>query len=991
MNDALQGAASALRAQLAQFSQDTRLLRLTTSLGADKLVVESFEGHEGLSQGFKFDITALCTDAGLDLPSLLGQPVLLEILTQQSRSELRPLHGHVTAFELISSDGGFARYRLTVEPWLAFLRYRHDCFVWQGKSTLDIVAEIFADYQGQGKLAPTWRIAVDDPGKYLPRDVCTQFEESDFDFVSRLLAEEGLFYWFEHKGEASGGAFGSHTMVIADSNTAFKPNTQSQIRFHRAAAVEQSDSITNWQAARHVVTNTMSVASWNETQVTVINNQQFSSHQSGDVPELAAVDHSGQRHFGNSASAERFARLQLEALEARNKLYSAEGSVRTLAPGTTFVLTEHPIHDADREGGGDSAASFAVIAVKHRGRNNLSSDAQILIDQLFANSTGKTSDKNKPAEPLYHNWFQTLRVDVPWHPLTEDARGALLHPKPTVHGIHTAIVVGGSGHDLTTERDHRIKVQMHWQRGNQSHSRRTHPQGNDNAPADQSAYIWVRVAEAAAGANWGSSFIPRIGQEVILDYIEGDIDRPIVVGTLYNGRGNEDAQGNQNAQGAGAATGNAPAWFAGNSGEHGHNAILAGFKTQEIGHSQDGQGGYNALIFDDTTEQVGARMQTTQTKAQLNIGHIKRQSDNARQESHGHGAELTTEAFGAVRAAQGLLLSSDIRPNAGSSQMDAREAHAQLQQAYDLQQAMSDTAQKHNAFVGKTLNKEQHELPEKILKRPVESLEQTDQGSGTAEGGGAGTVASFGRPDLVFSAPAGVALLTPKDAHAAASSITITGGLDVSSTVGRNYAAAVKSGISLFTYGDAKAKRKDKGDKGIKLHAAHGKVDLQAQSAELKAAADKNVNIYSTHNKIETAAKEHVLLTAAGAYVKIAGGNIEIHAPGVVQFKASLKDLSGPASMDYPRPDLPKSELYAGKFTVKDKISKEPMAGKLYRMVRPNGTVFFGMTDEDGHTEQTLTPQPEDVKIVLDGNEKFHRSKVEEDEVNDWFMNDDES
>jgi uncharacterized protein (DUF2345 family) len=195
-----------------------------------------------------------------------------------------------------------------------------------------------------------------------------------------------------------------------------------------------------------------------------------------------------------------------------------------------------------------------------------------------------------------------------------------------------------------------------------------------------------------------------------------------------------------------------------------------------------------------------------------------------------------------------------------------------------------------------------------MLSRPIKSLDETDQGIGVPEGGGAGTVPAFGRPDIVTSAPGGIALLTPNDAHTIAASITIVGGQDVSATVGANYAAAVKSGISLFTYGDAKAKRNDK---GIKLHAASGKFTMQAQSAELKAAADKDLNISSTSAKVEAAASEHVLLTAGGAYVKIVGGNIQIHAPGSVQFKAGQKALSGGANMTVPSPNLPiASELY---------------------------------------------------------------------------------
>ena len=967
MFDAIQNAAGAAAHFAPHFShpaQDTRLLRLTTPLGPDKLVVERIDGHEGLSEGFCFDIVALSADDRIDLDTLLGQPALLQILTQHSRSALRPVHGHVTVVERLGADGGLARYRIRLEPWLALLRHRYDSYVWQDKSVLDIVQEIFSDYRGKGRLAPRWRLALADATPYRPRALCTQYEESDLAFVERLLAEEGLFYWFEHHSDAAGDGFGHHTLVIADHNGAFVPNAQNPIRFHRAAAVEKSDSITEWHAQRRLATNTVALASWKPAEAGAIGAELRGAHNNGNAPALTSSDYPGEHRFGSQAEAQRCARIQLEALEARNKTYGGESTVRTLAPGTTFVLTGHALHAADRLSGGDAGATFAVIRVAHRARNNLTSAARTLADGLFANSMG--DGKIEQDEPLYSNRFTALRADVPWRPLSADGHDALSHPKPAVSGIQTAIVVGLPGQEISTERDHRIKVQMHWQRGLRSQSRRAHPQDDDNAPGNEASYIWVRVAESAAGANWGASFIPRIGQEVIVDFIEGDIDRPIVTGSLYNGRGAPDAQGNLAAQGAGPAVGNAPAWFAGANGDHAHNAVLSGFKTQEIGHSQDGQGGYNALVFDDSVGQVGLRLHTTQHDTQLNLGHIKRQRDNERRQSHGHGAELTTTAYGALRAGQGLLICADARPEAGSAQMDASEAREQLRQAHELHKGLAGSAQQHHAFAGPAFDKERHGLPEKVLARPLDALAQNSAGAGAAAGGGAGTAPAFGRPDLVLSAPSGIALLTPDDMHATASAVTIAGGADVGATAGRNLVLAVKDGISLFTCGDAKARRKEQGDKGIRLHAAQGKVDVQAQSGALNAAADKDVEISSTHRKVEAAAKEHVLLAAGGAYVKLAGGNIEIHAPGSVQFKAAMKELDGPASMTSELPILPRpafmptmEELhgYSVQFSLLSEQGK-PMENWPYIMESKQGHFIEGITDKDGKTQRIYTTEP---------------------------------
>src|SRR5690606_16045048 len=186
--------------------QHDRLLRLHTPLGPEVLVAESLDAHEAVGPspdgvtGYRLALTALSVDAHIDLAELLGQPVLLELLTDVAGVH-RPFHGHVTAFERIGSNGGLARYRLVVEPWLALLRQRVDSFVFQDLTVPEIVESVFADHvDAGGKLVPAWRWDLADPTLHRKRSLATQFEESDLAFVERLLADEGLYYWFEHEG-----------------------------------------------------------------------------------------------------------------------------------------------------------------------------------------------------------------------------------------------------------------------------------------------------------------------------------------------------------------------------------------------------------------------------------------------------------------------------------------------------------------------------------------------------------------------------------------------------------------------------------------------------------------------------------------------------------------------------------------------------------------------------------------------------------------------
>ncbi|RBJ70510.1 type VI secretion system Vgr family protein, partial [Xanthomonas oryzae] len=204
---------------LAAPHQQERLLRLHTPLGPDVLVAETLNGRESVDGGgFRFDVGALSANAGLPLDALLGQPVLLELLTAESHTALRPFHGHVTAFERLGSNGGLARYRLRVEPWLALLAQRVDSYVFQDMSVVEIAESVFADYAGQGALAPAWRWELSDRSTYARRSLTTQYEETDFAFLSRLLAEEGIAYWFEHTGAADSATRGTHTLVLSDHN-----------------------------------------------------------------------------------------------------------------------------------------------------------------------------------------------------------------------------------------------------------------------------------------------------------------------------------------------------------------------------------------------------------------------------------------------------------------------------------------------------------------------------------------------------------------------------------------------------------------------------------------------------------------------------------------------------------------------------------------------------------------------------------------------------
>ncbi|USX11319.1 type VI secretion system tip protein VgrG [Oxalobacteraceae bacterium OTU3CAMAD1] len=900
---------------LAGFTQSTRILKLTTPLGADVLLAECVRGEEGIGIGFSFKIAALSTDAAISLKSLIGQPVLLELMTAASRDQLRPFHGHVTAIDMAGANGGFARYNLTVEPWTAFLARGRDSRIFQDMTVFDILDTIFSAYQGQGKLVPAWRFDILDRAVYPKRSITTQYQESDLAFARRLMHEEGLFDYFEHTGDAASPGLGSHTMVIADHNGSFKPNAQASIAFSQPGATMREDTLDRWRTELRLQTNAIELSSWDYRSLDT-RPVGAASADGGDSAPLVSRDAPGAYAYQSREQGQRIADNQLQVFEASKEIHVGAGTVRTLAPGTTFALTGQAQFDL---AGSDDERSFLIVRTVHLMHNNLSADlksslmqrlGQGLLDALIGEEE-KTSlhavGKAMGERPLYRNRIDAIRSNIPYRSSGTDAHGQLLHPRPTIHGQQTAIVVGPPGAPIHTDRDHRVKVQFHWQRGAQSHSRLAHPMpdGHTGAPGDDQAGTWVRVATPmapVAGANWGSSALPRIGQEVLIDFLEGNIDRPVVLGTVYNGRGQADAQHNQVAGGAGVATGNAPAWFPGEAGGHAHPAALSGIKTQAIQSSQGGSGAYNQLVFDDSPGQsrVGLQRHATahQGTAELNLGHLLHQSDNQRLKAAGFGAELKTEHSIAVRAGKGVLLSTDARGSATGSQMDSKEAITQLEESFQLQTDLVEMAQKHNAKLKD--EPAPAELPSiKQVKHVGEVLSGTDGGSSSDSGGQSESLkaAAYTEAHAQLSSPTGIVAATPANALLASGKTgNLSAGHDINFAAQGNTLHAVAAGIGLFTYGKATNAEKPNKEIGIRLHAASGKVSAQSQSDETKLTADKALTVTSVAKSITASAKQYLALTSQGASLKMEGGNIMLHGPGTITFKASSKELTGPSS-----------------------------------------------------------------------------------------------
>lgn len=909
----------------ASFTQDTRLLQLRTPLGPDLLLVECMQGVEALSANYAINVSLLSLDAGIALKSLLGQPVLLTLLTNSPAMPWRPFHGHVTAIRMVGANGGFARYTMTIAPWTAFLDVGRDSRIFQQMTVFGILDAVFHGYRNQGRLQPAWRYDLARRDDYPVRSLTCQYQESDFAFVTRLLHEEGLFYYFEHSAEPDSPAFGRHTLVIADHNSAFKPNVQPEVRFTRPGAVMPEDSIDRWQFVCRPVVDDVTMRSWDYRGHHAFPVQAGAAH--ARATSLATRDAPGAYAYPTLEHGRRIASNQLQAHQVARETHAGAGTVRTCSPGTTMrLLGQAQLDKADS----DDARTFTIVHVRHLAFNNLDADLKTSVAEALGHSP-LDPQPGIVARALYRNAFDAIPARQPYRSSDADGHGLRLRPRPTIHGQQTALVVGPPGAVIHTDRDHRIQIRFHWQRSDD-------------------AGTWVRVAAAlapVAGANWGAVAIPRVGSEVLVDFIEGNIDRPVVIGSLYNGKGRPDAQG--------AANGNTPTWFPGARGPHAHPAVLSGIKSQAMAASQKGTGAYNQLVFDDTPGQARVALQHHAAAhagtAELNLGALRHQSDNQRLAVTGIGAELKTEHSLAMRAGRGMLLSADAR-NATGTQMDAREAEAQVEQAHALQLALARTAQQHNAEL------KADQADPAALHAIAAQQHSRDVLAGSDSLG-------FTEAQLQLSSPAGIVATTPCEVIFAAGATTaLTAGQDVNLVTQANACHLARDGISLFTVGKAGAGPLQ--DTGIQLHAASGKTSMQSQAGPTRLTADKAVLVASVSNSVTVAAKQHVLLTAQGAGLRLEGGNITLYAPGKINFKASMKELAGPANGSVARTALPQAKpIFNEAFVVLDEETRKPLPFVRYRLISSGGATVEGLTDAQGRTQRMFTKQSEQLTLHL--------------------------
>ena len=453
------------------FIQENRIIKLTTPLGPDALVLTSLRGREGISQLFHFELGVVWQDPGtLDFTDILGKTVTIEI---DDDDPPRYINGIVYAVEQGARDRSkdMTHYTLQVVPNTWILTRNIQSRIFQKKSVPDIIQQVLADMG----LSATLKNSL--MGSYKPRDYCVQYRESDFAFISRLMESEGIYYFFQHDDS-------QHTLVIADSATSFQDvPSGAEIEFEEMlGGVREKSRIYEWARAQEIRSGKYVQGDWNfETPSNNLRTNETFTEKVANNQRLEIYEHPGG--YMQSGDGEPLTKARLQEENTPGQVARGSSWHCNLCPGYKFSLKSHFSDDG----------KYVLTSVDHVAQQPL--------------------DAGDVQNPFgYQNRFTAIPSDTVYRP-------PRVTPAPRIQGVQTAIVVGPGGEEIYTDKYGRVKVQFHWDR---------------EGKQDENSSCWTRVATFWAGKNWGAIHIPRIGQEVIVDFEDGDVDRPLIVGSVYN-------------------------------------------------------------------------------------------------------------------------------------------------------------------------------------------------------------------------------------------------------------------------------------------------------------------------------------------------------------------------------------------------------------------------------------------------------------------------
>jgi type VI secretion system secreted protein VgrG len=458
---------------MAAYTQDTRLIGIETPLGKDVLLLRGFSGQESISQLSTFELDLLSKDPEIKFEDIIGKRVTLRVTLSEDKN--RYFNGFISRFVQTGAQTGMPNYRATMVPWLWFLTKTTDCRIFQNKTVSDIIQQICKEYgftDIKTKLQAT----------YEPRDYCVQYRETDYNFVARLMEQYGIFYFFEHEKE-------KHTLVLTDNPDAHQPcPEQPKAKWNPQGSKSLTEDVVNTLEVEKIFRpGKYALTDFNfETPSTSLLSEIDTTIAVGGNSKYEVYDYPGE--YENKGQGKTLVKVRMEEQEVKHLYVTGTSSCRAFSTGYRFDFEDYSRADLNQ--------AYVLTTVSHTAT----------VGDTY--TTGKSGDGTE----AYTNAFTCMPHKVPFRP-------PQITPKPIIQGPQTAVIVGPSGEEIYSDKYGRVKAQFHWDR---------------EGARDENSSCWIRASQNWAGKQWGGMFVPRIGQEVIVEFLEGDPDRPIITGRIYN-------------------------------------------------------------------------------------------------------------------------------------------------------------------------------------------------------------------------------------------------------------------------------------------------------------------------------------------------------------------------------------------------------------------------------------------------------------------------
>ena len=897
-----------------------------TSLN-DQVFLQRVDGTHAINTGVHLQLLCLSTSAHIPLKQFIGSQVAVDIVTE--KSELNRISGIVTKADVGASDGALTLYRLTVEDATALWKQRRNSRVFMAKSVVEVVQTLFSEWQQRSPLFAS-SLSLDKSGlskEYDVRPFIMQANELDSEFIQRLLASEGINWLIDEsqlKVPSSNERIQPQKLRLIDDNTQYQCLARKNIRFHRSSAVETSDSITNFVGQRSIQPTAVHIQRWQAHALEVEEGAGSvqSKHSHSDNHDNASLGLEQTWHFSpawvqdlnGEDGTTQSGNSQIEKVNenlshyyaSQAKQFTATSTVRDAHVGYWFEFNEHP--EIDQHEGSDK--EFLITCKNFYNQNNLPKDLSDQITLLLKQTDWQQAEittNNKDERQANQLVLQRRHISIvpEYHPLRQRPAASPQRAK----------VVGPNGEEIHVDEWGRIKVRFLFTR----HEDHTHDGGAGSNDNDTDS-AWVDVLTPWAGEGYGARFLPRIGEIVVINFFDGNIDRPYVVGRIH------EAQ-------------RSPTKFD-HAGKLPDTKKLAGIKSKEY------QGdGFNQLRFDDTTGQISAQLQSSHAASQLNLGKLSHPKDKAESEDRGEGFELRTDQWGAVRAGQGLLVSTYMQDQAQGEHLDAQPAKQQLEGNQNNAKALSEVAKNQQTDEIESLDQ---------LKAFAEQIQEK--------------IAQFKKSLLLLNSPDGIALSTAEDIHFSADGqINQIAGDSLNLSTQKNLIAHAQNRISVFA-----------AQNGIKQVAAKGKFEAHAQSDGMDLLAKQGIQIISTEDRIEITSPKEIVITAGGSQIKLNGSGIFPTTGGKFEVKAGQHVFMGGAKVSPNLPQLPKLEFAQSPYSAQYQLFKADGRNfkgyKYFITDNQNNLMKEGITDEYGFTEQVVTETRERIigyKSVMRESERL--------------------